>query len=172
MDMQKLIANTSQMIDVFAVKFSIPLSLTCYSIRFTDGDDLNKVCFRQHAACPPPYTVGFKSTIYEFAIPSEKQAIESIVGGNGEDLFFDRTISHFLKYGAPAHHHFVAEEQSPLQGPITSSRHCFSLVVGIFDVRSVLESYRKEFVPAYKSKYTQRISNDSSASEAEKSRVS
>ncbi|KAI1731922.1 beta-N-acetylglucosaminidase domain-containing protein [Ditylenchus destructor] len=96
-DLQKLVVTSPQLADLFTIKFSIPLSLTCYTIKPLD------------------------ELFYDiFSTGEEKELIESIMTTNRDELFFDKSFSPFIKYGVPPHH-FMAEELNSNDGVQTSS---------------------------------------------------
>ena len=133
-DLQKLIAASPKLGELFTIKFPIPLSLTCYRIRPLDLLNVKKVrkfapfgiyygfyfsiflLKRFYFLFPIYYYYKinfFQFKLYSlFAHPDERLLAETIVSVTSDHsvdtYFFDRTFALFLKYGVPAHH-FVAE---------------------------------------------------------------
>lgn len=158
-DLQKLIAASPKLGELFTIKFPIPLSLTCYRIRPLDLLNVKK------------------SKLYSmFARPDERLLAETVVSvtsdHSAETYFFDRTFALFLKYGIPAHH-FVAEsaqESGLIDGneledkggtddchdsgyAIQEDGMC-SLTMAILNVQTILDDLRDVFMNEFKRKYS------------------
>ncbi|CAK5073874.1 unnamed protein product [Meloidogyne enterolobii] len=159
-DLQKLIAASPKLGELFTIKFPIPLSLTCYRIRPLDFLNVKK------------------SKLYAiFAHPDERLLAETIVSTipdlSAETYFFDRTFALFLKYGIPAHN-FIAEsaqENDSIYGNLLEDKEgctddCHdsgysiqedgmcSLTMAILNVQTILDDMNNVFINEFKRKYS------------------
>ncbi|KAI1725429.1 beta-N-acetylglucosaminidase domain-containing protein [Ditylenchus destructor] len=136
-DLQKLVVTSPQLADLFTIKFSIPLSLTCYTIKPLDVQQIDKELF---------YDI--------FSTCQEKELVESIMTSDRDEFFFDKSFSPFIKYGVPPHH-FMAEELNINDGVQTSS-----IGFGILNIAGSIEDFQNDFISLYKSKYSKTIDED------------
>uniref|UniRef100_A0A914H9V9 protein O-GlcNAcase n=1 Tax=Globodera rostochiensis TaxID=31243 RepID=A0A914H9V9_GLORO len=149
-DMQKLVIASPKVGEMFTVKYAIPLSLTCYSIRPVDLLSLDKL------------------VLFDlFALSGEKNLAKSVTclaenaSFRPEEFFFDLTFAPFLKYGAPSHH-FAAEcADEDANGEANSSDGALcSLALGILNASGLVESFNSEFIAKFRQKYLPPLVNE------------
>lgn len=128
-DLQKLLFTSPYTADLLLMKSSIPLSLSCYSIRpYKDGDEKELRCLYNPEEDSIPSDIGFFSET------------------KGE-RFFDRYIGPFVKCCSPRTSFLALEHGS------SNTKRIIAIASAALDAKHFAEKMRRQYIPKMRSKY-------------------